>query len=103
MHIQPSPGIALILPIEEKSLSGLNTGVQQKRILKGVICEMGADDTNNYGGTIKAADYGKENDTIYFLSYYQEGNYDSVKINGEKYYLVKFGDFRLNLGRANHD
>lgn len=98
MKLNPSPGVAIVKEIKEESISGLNTGAQQKRIIKGEIIEMGPDDMNNYGGIVEAKNYGKKGDTIYFLSYYQEGGYDKFKIDGTEYYLVKFGDFRVNLG-----
>lgn len=98
MQIICSPGIALVKPLEETSQSGVNLGNKQEtRILKGEVVEMGPDDINNYGAVIKAEDYGKKGGVIYFLSYYQEGGYDRVKIEGIEYYLVKFGDFRLNI------
>lgn len=93
MKIIPSPGVALVKPVEDKS-EYLITGQEQKRIIKGEIVEMGADDTNNYGATVKADSYGKKGDTIHFLSYYQEGGYDQIKLDGELHYYVKFGDFR---------
>lgn len=97
--IKASPGLALIEPIIEKSESGITiTSKKEGRIIKGKIIKMGNDDLNNYGTKIEAKNYGKEGDIIYFLSYYEEGGYDQVKIEGVNYYLVKWGDFRLNLG-----
>ena len=93
----PSPGIALVLPLDEKSSSLVLSSKKDGRILKGKIVEMGQDDINNYGAIIVASNYGKKGDLIYFLSYYDEGGYDNVKIDNTRYYLVKFGDFRLNI------
>ncbi len=89
----PSPGLALIQPLEEKS-ELIITSKNEGRILKGTIIEMGPDDMNNYGGILKADNYGKKGDVVYFLSYYGEGGYDQIKIDNVDYYFVKFGDIR---------
>jgi|GEM_PF-6110247 len=90
-----SPGIALIQPLAEKNTTLILTNLKEGRIIRGKIIDMGLDDTNNYGGKIEAKNYGRNGDIVWFLSYYQEGGYDKVKLDGVEHYLVKWGDFRL--------
>lgn len=90
-----SPGIAIIQEIKDKDTAPVTLTQQSKgKIKKGKIISMGADDITNQGGVIPAKNYGKTGDIVLFLSYYVEGELDYTKIEGQDYYLTKFGDIR---------
>jgi len=96
----PSPGIALIEPMEEKKQNGGISMVKESyRIIPGKIIAMGINLESIYGGKLNGVDYGEAGDTIYFYHIYQEGGYDTTYLNDKKYFLIKWEDFRLNLGK----
>lgn len=94
MKINAAPGIAVITPIEEKASEIITTDKKQGRIQKGKILSMGRNVITDANALLEASFYGKEGDIVYFLSYYEEGGYDYATVNGEKYYFVKWQDFR---------
>lgn len=95
MKFKAAPGIAIIKEIKDKDTSALVVRQTTKgKIKKGKIISMGPDDISNSGAVIPAKHYAKEGDIVLFLSYYIEGELDYTKIEGEDYYLVKFGDLR---------
>ncbi len=90
LNFTPAPGVVLIEEIKDDT--GLKLDATKNRIFKGKVLKVGTDfplegDTWLYG-----AFYAKEGDVCYFMSY--EGNYDWTKIDGKKYFLVKFADIR---------
>jgi co-chaperonin GroES (HSP10) len=90
-----SPGIAIIKLIEEKTNESLVlTNKSQGRIVKGEIISMGLDTTGTAGETVKASNFGKEKDIVWFLHYFDEGGVDVGVVDGIKYLFVKWGDFR---------
>lgn len=96
-NFKASPGIAIIKEITEKDESTLTlTQKSAGRIIYGEIISMGKDTTGNAGEPIKAEDYGKVGDKVWFLHYYDEGGVDVGEIDGQKLLFVKFGDFRAS-------
>lgn len=95
INYQASPGTAIIIGKEEKAEKGfITTQKVQGRIIKGQIVSMGNYDTTAQGEKILPERFGKEGDIVYFLHYYSEGGMDFGEIEGQKYYFVKWGDFR---------
>jgi co-chaperonin GroES (HSP10) len=93
-HFTPSPGIVIISPLKKEEASIIGSDKSQGRIIKGKIIAIGGDDTTTMGEIIKASKYGKTGDIVWFLSYYTEGGYDRMEVNGELLYCVKFADIR---------
>lgn len=94
-NLKASPGVAIIKGItvkDERNLVLLNK--VQGRILKGKIIWMGDYDTTSTGEKILPERFGKEGDIVYFLHYAEEGGVDIGMIDSEKYYFVKWADFR---------
>lgn len=95
INLTPSPGIAIIEPLETHDPSAFATSSQPKgRTIRGTIIAMGADDKTVYNIPIKATDYGKVGDIVWFLHYYEEGGVDIMTFNDKQYYVAKWQDFR---------
>lgn len=93
-----SPGIAIVEPLVSKTTSAIITQTKPKgRIGIGKIISMGKDILTDFGSILKASDYGKEGDVVYFLSYYEEGGYDFTSVDNKQVYMVKWQDFRSIL------
>jgi co-chaperonin GroES (HSP10) len=95
LSFESSPGFAIVKEVkEEEGESIVLSQKKQGRIILGEIISMGGDTTGSAGELVKASEYGKVGDKIWFLHYYDEGGVDVGEIDGQKYYFVKFGDFR---------
>ena len=92
MKYIPSPGIVLIQPLQEASHKIIVQGNDNSRIQSGKVLAMGMEAPNSDTSKVAMNQYCKVGDIVYFLSY--EGDYDSTKIEGQKYYLVKREDLR---------
>lgn len=86
------PGIIIVKPIEKEEQKLIITNIDQTRLLKGKVIEIGSELHTDFNAVIPT-DQVKKDDTIYFLSY--EGNYDNFIENNQKYYAVKIQDVRL--------
>ena len=90
--IKAASGIYIAIPIEEKSQVNLGK-VEEKKLLKGKIIDIGEDRQHDNGGMMKA-DF-KVGDTIYFISYSE--SYDWFEEDGQKYYCILFHDARAKI------
>ena len=92
----PAPGVALVKPYEASTNISLGETKPPSRSIKGTVIAIGADFTTAYNVLRKASDYGAVGDTIVFFT--NDPDFDYLEIDGSKYYLVSFEDFR---GRIN--
>ena len=92
MKYIPSPGIILIQPLEETSSKIIVQGKNNSRIQSGKVLAVGIEPPNSDTSKVAINQYCEIHDIVYFLSY--EGEYDSAKIEGQKYFLVKREDLR---------
>lgn len=88
-NIKAAPGVYLVEASQEES--SVNYGKEEnKKIIKGVIVDVGTDRDHDQGGKLVATL--KAGATIWFLNYVE--NYDWFKEDGRKYYTVLFNDVR---------
>lgn len=93
--ITPTPGIAIIELLDDKKTSSLTlTSKQEGRIRKGKILAIAPYDIVHAGEHIPSHEFGSVGDTVYFMSYYDEGGVDRTVIDNKTYFFVKFGDLR---------
>jgi co-chaperonin GroES (HSP10) len=95
MKFNPRPGMVIIKPIKSNKpdYSKINLGQNTSaRIKKGTVVAVGKDGLTQIGAILKAEDYAKVGDVMYFLSY--DGNYDVGDVDGEEYHFTKFEDLR---------
>ena len=92
MKIKAASGIYIAVPIEEKSQVNLGK-IEEKKLLKGKIIDVGNDRDHDSGGKM-IADF-KVGDVIYFISYSE--SYDWFIEDGQKYYCILFHDCRAKV------
>jgi co-chaperonin GroES (HSP10) len=95
--LHPAPGCCLLELRPEKNTSGLAISVTNKQqILRGNVIAVGLPGTTKFGAQVQSPC--KRGDVVFFLSYEQNGGYDSFTHLGKKYYVVEFLDIRVILG-----
>ena len=92
MKIHAASGIYIAIPIEEKSQVNLGK-VEEKKLLKGKIIDVGNDRDHDSGGKM-VADF-KVGDVIYFISYSE--SYDWFEEEGQRYYTILMHDARAKI------